>query len=89
MSSSVIVPLEALIHRVEPDAMGVDEFCERHRISRTGLYNHWRAGTGPRFFMNGNRRMISREAASDWRRAMETRVVGIAPAALTHEPETT
>ncbi len=64
----------------EQDAFNIPEFCARHRISRAGLYNFWKAGTGPRYMMVGNRRRISREAAADWRRDREAAAMG-APAA--------
>lgn len=59
-------------------AFTVDEFCRAHRISRGSLYNAWTAGRGPRFMKVGHRRLISAEAAIDWRRAME---IGAANAA--------
>jgi hypothetical protein len=49
----------------------VAEFCHFHRISRSALYEAWRAGTGPRYFYNGARRIIAGEAAADWRRQRE------------------
>jgi hypothetical protein len=58
-------------HRGEPAAYTVDEFCTAHRIGRSHLYKLWRAGVGPRFFLVGNKRRISNEAASDWRRQGE------------------
>jgi hypothetical protein len=53
------------------DAYGVEEFCRRHGISRAYLYLLWRRDEGPRFMQVGARRLISREAAADWRRAAE------------------
>jgi hypothetical protein len=55
----------------EVDAFSVDEFCRRHGISRAYLYLMWRRGDGPRFMQVGARRLISKEAAADWRRSME------------------
>jgi hypothetical protein len=55
----------------ERDAYGVDVFCKNHGISRAFLYLLWRRGTGPRFMQVGTRRLISKEAACDWRRSME------------------
>jgi hypothetical protein len=55
-------------------AFTVDEFCAAHRICRTRLYALWGEGRGPRFMKNGARRLISVEAAADWRREMETAV---------------
>jgi hypothetical protein len=53
------------------DAYGVEEFCKRHGISRAYLYLLWRRGEGPRFMQVGARRLISKEAAADWRKASE------------------
>jgi hypothetical protein len=52
-------------------AYTVDQFCAAHNICRTRLYALWGDGRGPRFMRNGSRRLISAEAAADWRRAME------------------
>jgi hypothetical protein len=49
----------------------VNEFCDAHRLSRAQLYNLWNAGIGPRWMANGSRRLISVEAAADWRRERE------------------
>lgn len=53
------------------DAYGVTEFATRHGISRAYLYLLWQRGEGPRFMQLGSRRLISREAAAEWRRSME------------------
>jgi hypothetical protein len=53
------------------DAYSVDEFCNRHGISRAYLYLLWRRGAGPRYMQVGARRLISREAGADWRRSTE------------------
>jgi hypothetical protein len=50
----------------------VAEFCEAHRICRAHLYDLWREGTGPRFMLAGTKKLISFEAAADWRRQRET-----------------
>ena len=59
---------------VEPTARGaftVAEFCTAHRISRGMLYKMWKAGAGPRWMWVGSKRIISCEAAGDWRRQCE------------------
>lgn len=53
------------------DAYGVAEFCRRHDISKGFLYAEWRRGQGPRFMQAGDRRIITREGAADWRRERE------------------
>ena len=55
----------------EVDALTVEEFCRRHNISRTSFYELLKDGLGPRCLRIGSRRLISREAAADWRRQME------------------
>jgi hypothetical protein len=55
----------------EKDAYSIDEFCARHGISRAGFYNTLKAGTGPRVMKVGNRTLISKEAAAEWRRKCE------------------
>lgn len=47
------------------------EFCEAHNIGRTHLYMLWKAGQGPRYMHVGSRKMISAEAATDWRKSVE------------------
>jgi hypothetical protein len=49
----------------------VAEFCEAHRISRSMLYKLWASGNGPRFKLVGAKKIISHEAAADWRREAE------------------
>lgn len=63
------------------EALSVNEFCEAHGICRATLYNLWRDGKGPRFFHAGRRRLITPEAAAEWRHKMETE------AASMHAPE--
>jgi hypothetical protein len=48
-------------------AFTVAEFCEAHRISRSWLYAEWKAGRGPRFMRAGTKKIITMEAAADWR----------------------
>lgn len=55
-------------------AYSVDEFCESHGICRATAYNLWRQGIGPRFMLVGKRRLITAEAAADWRREREAMV---------------
>lgn len=56
----------------EADALSIDEFCARHRISRTLFYKMKSEGLMPATFKLGTRVLISREAAAAWRRARET-----------------
>jgi hypothetical protein len=52
-------------------AYTVNEFCDAHRISRSKLYQLWAAGLGPRFIRIGSKKIITTEAAANWRRAGE------------------
>ncbi|MDA9501529.1 hypothetical protein [Bradyrhizobium sp. CCBAU 11357] len=56
---------------IDPDAYSVDEFCQRHRISRQLFYKLKHQGLMPVTFNLGTRVLISREAAAVWRRARE------------------
>ena len=49
----------------------IKEFCEVERISRSLLYKLWGQGGGPRFYRAGSRRLISRQARSEWRERLE------------------
>jgi hypothetical protein len=59
-------------HEQSGGADTINGFCAKHKISRTKLYDLWLNGSGPRFYMVGNRRRISDEAAAEWRRTMES-----------------
>jgi predicted DNA-binding transcriptional regulator AlpA len=49
----------------------IPEFCDDNRISRTSFYRLLATGRAPKTMMVGHRRLISREAAAEWRRTME------------------
>jgi hypothetical protein len=49
----------------------IGEFCDAHRISRGMVYLLWAQGAGPKWFNVGTRRLISDEAAAQWRRERE------------------
>ena len=42
------------------------EFCVAENISRSKLYEYWRQGKGPRFYLNGVSRRIPHSARLDW-----------------------
>jgi hypothetical protein len=52
-------------------AYTIAEFCDAHRISRSKLYELWTAGVGPRFIRIGTKKIITTEAAANWRREGE------------------
>lgn len=54
------------------NAMSIPEFCHRHRISRYCFYDLLKRGKAPRSMKVGRRRIISKEAAAEWRRQMES-----------------
>ncbi len=62
-------------------AHSVDEFCEDHGFCRATLYNLWKSGDGPRFMHVGRRRLITDDAAADWRREMEAKATRDEPEA--------
>ena len=53
--------------REEPQAYSVAAFCKSHSISRSFFYDLKNRGLAPRMFKAGNRTLISREAAHEWR----------------------
>lgn len=59
------------------DSYDIITFCQRNSVCRATLYNLWRRGEGPRWMQVGSRRLISREAATEWRREMEQRGGGL------------
>ena len=52
-------------------AFTVPEFCEAHRISQAKYYQMKKEGWGPVEMAVGRRRLISFEAAAEWRRERE------------------
>ena len=50
----------------------IAEFCHAHRISQSMYFKLRALGLGPREMMVGTRKLISLEAAADWRKARET-----------------
>lgn len=52
-------------------ALSITEFCIAHGISEKTFYNLRNAGQGPKEMHVLGRRMISLEAAAEWRREME------------------
>ena len=52
-------------------AYTITQFCKFHHISRSMFYKLLQLGEGPRLMAVGRRRLISIEAAADWRQQME------------------
>jgi hypothetical protein len=51
-----------------PMAFTIAEFCDVHRISQAAYFKQRKLGFGPREIEFGRRRLISAEAAAEWRR---------------------
>jgi hypothetical protein len=54
-----------------PAAFSIAEFCRAHRISQSMYFKMRNLGLGPREMAVGSRRLISQEAAAEWRKARE------------------
>jgi hypothetical protein len=52
------------------DCLTIVEFCQRNRISRQFYYKLRRRGEGPSEIRLGNKVLIAKEAAENWRRDM-------------------
>jgi hypothetical protein len=62
----------------ERDAYSIPEFCLRHGFSQAKYFQIAASGEGPRVMRVGKRVLISREAATEWRRSREA-AASIAP----------
>jgi hypothetical protein len=51
-------------------ATSIKQFCDQHDISRNLYYKLEKQGLGPKTIRLGKRRLISEEAATEWRKAM-------------------
>ena len=49
----------------------IAEFCRAHRISQSMYFKLRALGLGPREMVVGTRKLISQEAAAEWRKARE------------------
>lgn len=57
---------------VDRFAYSVPEFAEAHGLSRAHFYNLLRDGKAPKVMYVGRRTLVSREAAAEWRKRMES-----------------
>jgi hypothetical protein len=48
-------------------AFSISQFCSLHNISRSKLYQLWAVGRGPRVKQIGRKKIITTEAAAEWR----------------------
>jgi hypothetical protein len=53
------------------EVLTIAEYCKREKISRTLLYKEWAQGRGPRSYHRGTHRLISVQAADEYRRKLE------------------
>lgn len=63
MAAAQPTPLQAS----DPETYTLKSFADRHHMSLSRLYELLEMGCGPLVTRNGRRRIITREAASDWR----------------------
>lgn len=52
---------------MEKFAYSIKEFCYHHDISRSKFYDLLKNGLAPKMMQIGRRRLISAEAAKEWR----------------------
>jgi hypothetical protein len=52
-------------------AVSIPVFCKTHGISVAHFYNLKNRGLAPKTLVAGRRRLVSDEAAAEWRRSME------------------
>lgn len=65
-----IADLLGALEKIKP-VFSIAEFCEVHGFTRPLYYELKKQGRGPREMAVGRRRMITQEAAAEWRRRME------------------
>lgn len=53
------------------DVYDIKQFCQRNRISVSTYFNLQKTGAGPRVMRVGNRVLITKEAAAEWRKQLE------------------
>lgn len=56
-------------------ASSISQFCADHGISRSMFYALRKAGKAPRLLAVGKRRLVSTEAAAEWRKQREEEMV--------------
>lgn len=59
-----------------PQTFSISDFCTAHSISRGLFYRAIKEGWAPRMMKLGRRRVISAEAAADWRKQREGSCTG-------------
>ena len=56
----------------EVSAYTIQQFCDTHNLAVSTFFKIQKEGKGPRVYKAGRRVYISVEAASDWRKRMES-----------------
>lgn len=54
------------------EVYSISEFCKAHNICKVTFYNLQKKGVGPKIMRIGSRVLISKEAAKEWRKQMES-----------------
>lgn len=62
---------KAQIMTTKSGAYDIRDFCDYHKISKSHFYNLLKKNLAPKMMSVGRRKLISEEAAAEWRRAME------------------
>jgi hypothetical protein len=63
--------LPARGRRVPDPSFTVNEFCAAERMSRGALYEFWRTGRGPKYYLVGSHRRITATARAQWQAERE------------------
>lgn len=63
---------------MELELFTVNDFCAAHSISRATFYRLLRDGRGPKTSRLGERLMISKQAAAEWRAQLEAATAALA-----------
>jgi len=56
-------------------AFNISQFCEGHQMSRAFFYQLLKEGRGPKVVRLGGKRLITAEAAREWRKKLDTEAV--------------
>ena len=57
---------------ISPAAYSILEFCQAYGLGRSTFYRLQAAGLAPRMLAVGRRRLVTCEAADEWRRRLES-----------------
>lgn len=53
------------------ESFSINQYVDAYNSSRTKLYAAWRAGRGPKFYLHGKHRRITREAAGEYQAELQ------------------